>query len=231
MISTNPIWFSPGRSFEEYLKFAKDVGNDAINNDGKYKRVRETRSVAILCFAMFVLNKNPWWLQLCKDDPPDALIMRQSPTVKGDHDILGVEVTSYVRSKMGMPDRSLLDQLKETKMFKEYHKYTDHDVILVHLGTGLRPDFNEVQKYMAEIKAPYEAWFIQEIQSTPDTIVKMIICNYELARQTEVNIGEAWNNMIKAKVFSTVKTVRVGSIDKVGSIQSEYIEGSPWSLI
>ena len=208
----------------------KDVGSDAIENDGKYQRVREARSVAILCFAMFVLDKNPWWLQLCKNDPPDALIMRQSPTVKGDHDIMGIEVTSYVRNKIGMPYRSLLDQLKETKMFKKYHKYTDHDAILVHLGVGLQPDFNEIQKYMAEIKAPYEAWFIQEIQSVPDTIVKMVICNSELARQIDVNVGEAWNNMMKAKVFSTVKSVRVGNIDKVGSTQSERIEGAPWDL-
>lgn len=231
MISNNNLWFSPLRTYTDYLDLAQRVGSDVLMTDRSYERVLEAHSVAILCFALFIADGTPWWLQLCKDDPPDALIMRHSPDVVGDHDILGVEVTSYVRNKNGLPSDSLLDQLKKTKMFKDYHKYTDHDVILVHLGIGFNPDFGEIQEYMYEIDAPYEAWFIQEVQSAPDTITRMTICNRITLRQRDINIGEAADLMRKQKIFSTVTTVRVGSIDKVGSKESAYIEGTAWSTM
>jgi hypothetical protein len=231
MVSNDPVWFSPIRAYSEYLKLAEKVGVEAIENDAQYKRVLETKALAILCFAMFVANKTPWFLQLHRDDPPDGLIMRISPDKPGNHEVLGVEVTSYFRNKTGLPKDSLLEQLKKTKMFKDYHKYSDHDVILVDLGWGYEPDFNEIHEYMADIGAPYQLWFLQEVQSQPDTIAEMTLCNTLEARQRKVNIGKAWHDMKAQKVFGAIHTIRVGNIDKVGAKQGEPIIGAPWELM
>ncbi len=231
MVSNDPIWFSPIRAYSEYLKLAETVGVEAIENDGQYKRVLETKALAILCFSMFVANKTPWFLQLHRDDPPDGLIMRISPDKPGNHEVLGVEVTSYFRNKTGIPKEPLLAQLKKTKMFKDYHKYSDHDIVLVDLGWGYKPDFNEIQEYMAEIGAPYQLWFLQEVQSQPDTIAEMTLCNTKEARQRKVNIGKAWHDMKKQNVFGVIRTKRVGDINKVGAKEGEPIEGAPWELL
>jgi len=231
MVSNDPIWFSPIRAYSEYLKLAETIGVEAIENDGQYKQVLETKALAILCFAMFVANKTPWFLQLHRNDPPDGLIMRVSPDKPGDHEVLGVEVTSYFRNKTGLPKEPLLDQLKKTKMFKEYHKYSDHDVVLVDLGLGYKPDFHKIHEYMAEIEAPYQLWFLQEIRAMPDTIAEMTLCNMQGAYQRKVNIGKAWHDMKEQNVFGVIRTQRVGSIDKVGSKQTEPIVGAPWELM
>lgn len=231
MISEDRVWFSPVRAYSEYLKLAEKIGVEAIENEAKYKRVLETKSVAILCFALFVANNTPWWLQLHRNDPPDALIMRVSPDRPGQHDILGVEVTTYFRNKIGLPKDSVFEQLKKTKMFEKFHKYTEHDVVLVDLGWYYKPDFNEIQQYMVKIGAPYQLWFIQEVQSQPDTLAELTLCNTQGARQRTVNIGEAWHDMKQQNVFGAIRVQRVGNIDKVGAKEGEPIEGSPWETM
>lgn len=231
MISDDRVWFSPIRAYSEYLKLVEQVGVEALETEGKYKRVIETRSVAVLCFALFQANHTPWWLQLHRNDPPDALIMRVSPDKPGHHEVLGVEVTSYLRNKTGLPTDSVFEQLKKTKMFKEYHKYSEHDVILVDLGWHYKPDFNEIQEYLAEIKAPYQLWFLQEVELQPDTIAEMTLCNTEGAFQRKINVGEAWHEMKKQNVFGAIRVQRVASVDKVGSKESEPIEGAPWEAM
>ena len=231
MISNDPIWFSPIRAYSEYLKLAETVGTEAIENNSKYRKVLETRALSVLCFALFEADKAPWFLQLNRNDPPDALIMRFSPTKLGHHEIIGVEVTSYFRNKTGLPKDSLFEQLKKTKMFEKFHKYTEHDVVLVDLGSHFKPDFIEIHEYMAKIKAPYQLWFIQEIESMPDTIAELTLCNIEGARQRKVNVGKAWHEMKEQKVFGAIRTKRVGSIDKVGAKEGEPIEGAPWELM
>jgi hypothetical protein len=232
MISEDKIWFSPIRAFSAYMKAVENYGYDAVHQDDKYKRIVETRVVAILCFAMFEATKTPWYLQICKSDPPDALIMRQSPTVKGDDEVMGIEVTAYIRNKTGLPKDTLLDQLKKTKMFEYYHMYTDHDAILVDLGTDFQPDYNEIAEYMKEINAPYQVWVIQQVSTTPDTIAEMTICNVDGACQTQINIGAAWHNMKEQNILGAFRKIRVGSVDKVRvEKKGEPINGAPWETM
>lgn len=232
MLTDDQIWFSPISAYSSFLKVRDEVGLEAVLSNRKYQRVMETRAVAVLCFAMYVADHTPWWMQLCKNDPPDAFIMRASPTELGTKDVLGIEVTTYVRNKMGEPDDTLLEQLKKTKMFAQYHKYTDHDVILVDLGNEYGAGYEAVQSYMAEIDAPYEAWFIQEVQSTPNTLLQMTICNKELLATRSIDIGQAWHDMKEANVPGKIRTQRVGSIEKVGTFTSvNRIEGAPWETM
>lgn len=228
IINEDNIWFSPIRAFSDYAKIQKEVDQKTIQQASQYMKVMETRAVAILCFALFEANKTPWYLQICQQDPPDALIMRQSPNSIGDDEILGVEVTSYVRNKTGMPQETLLEQLKKTKMFAHYHKYSDHDVILVDLGTRFQPNVNEIADYMKEIGAPYQVWIIQQVEAFPDTLAEMTICNTQGAYSARINIGEAWHNMVEQKVLGAFRKIRVGSVDKVRVEKGEPITRRPW---
>lgn len=231
MVSNDPIWFSPVRAYSEYLKVTETVDIKDIDQDNKYLRIYEARTVAVLCFALYQAQSIPWFLQLHRDDPPDALIMRMSPEQPGIHEVLGVEVTSYFRHKTGLPKDSVFDQLKKTKMFDKYHKYSELDVVLVDLGWGYVPDFNEIQRYMVAIKAPYQLWFLQEVQTQPDTIAELTLCNTERVFQKRLNIGEAWHKMKKQKVFGAIRTQRVGNVDKVRAEEGDPIEGAPWETM
>ena len=228
MISTGKIWFSAVGAYNEYLKLAAEIGTEAVEQEAQYKQVLEARLVAILCLALYGHRGTAWFLQLQKNDPPDALIMRQSPSHPGTHELLGVEVTSYFKNKSGMPKDDIFEQLKKTKMFEKYHKYSEHDVILVDLGSGYQPDYAEIQNYMKSINAPYQVWFLQEVQPYPDTIAQLTLCNRERVFQRQINVGEAMAVMKEKGVPGVIRTERVGALGEVGKKMTAHIDGAPW---
>lgn len=215
------------------MKVVEDIGSaDPIVEEDKFKKVYETRVIAVLCFALYELNRVPWFLQLRADEVTDAFIARQSPKNPGDAELLGVEVTSYFRRRKYSPNETLIEQLKKTKMFADWHKYTDHDIVLVDLGTGYRPDFEEIREYMASIKAPYQLWFIQEVDlEHPDTILQMTRCDSSGVLVNKLDIGEAWNDMKKKGIRGSIRMQRTGDKKKIGIYKGDPIKGAPWETM
>lgn len=194
-ITNNQIWHTPVKAYSDYLELAGQVGVDAINRLNRYQKVRETRALAVLCFAMYMRAGTPWFLQLDKDEKTDGRIMRLSKTNKGDLELLRVEHTAYrMRNDGKRPDDSLLDQLKRTKAPEAEHRYDEHTLVLIDLGSGFTDktevNHKEIAKYLEAIKAPYQVWAIEEVQSYPDTIAKVTVYTPRLY-QIELNVGQA----------------------------------------
>src|SRR4051794_12938893 len=100
-ITNDQVWHTPIKAYSDYLGVAEKVGVEAVNRLGKYQKVRETRALAILCFAMYKRMGTPWLLQLDQAEKTDGRIMRQSPAARGDIELLRVEHTSYIRHNDG----------------------------------------------------------------------------------------------------------------------------------
>src|SRR5665213_3642724 len=218
-VSDDPVWHTPIKAYSDYLGVAEKVGVKPITEEDKYQKVYEARVVAVLCFALYQAEKIAWYLQLRKSEITDAFIMRQSPTTKGDTEVLGVEVTSYFRRSKYTPKQTVLEQLKKTKLFDNWHKYTDHDVVLVDLGMEYKPNFEEIQHYMTSIKAPYQLWFIQEIEpENEDTILSLTLCDTRGVHQRRLDIGEAWHTMKEKNIRGAIRTQRTTDVTKAGII-------------
>lgn len=231
MISNDAIWFSPLAAISEYLKLLEEVGVENVQNDSRYSRALETRAVAMLCLVLFKTQGALWFLQLVRDDPPDALIMRQSPLKRGQQDLFGIEVTTYGRGKAGTPKESVFEQLKKTKIFQSFHKYSENDAILVDVAGNHQPDYGKVQNYLEDISAPYQVWFIQEVQSKSDTIVRFASCNKNELSIFSVNVGQAGQDMLKLGIDYRLRAKRVGNISAAGGKPGVVIEGAPWDIM
>ncbi|HUD81074.1 MAG TPA: hypothetical protein VMR08_00395 [Patescibacteria group bacterium] len=232
-VSDDPIWHTPIKAFSDYMGVAEKVGVQPILENNQYQKVYEARVVAVLCFALYQASGSAWYLQLRKNEITDALIMRQSPTVRGDREVLGVEVTSYFRRTHYTPKETVFEQLKKTKMFETWHKYTDHDVVLVDLGINYKPNFDEIQLYMVTIKAPYQLWFIQEVEPEhPDTILKLTLCEVRGVHERKLDVGGAWHDMYEKGIRGAIRTVQTADIKKAGTItKTKPIKGAPWETM
>lgn len=237
------VWYSPIRAYSDYLLLAEEIGTVEIEQDRKYKKVYETRLLAVLCLALSNFQKIPYFLQLCKNDPPDGLIMRMSPTQKGVIEVMQVEISSYLKRNGKLPTDSLLDQLKRTKAVQGHHKYTNKDTILIEIGLHYKGDFNEIHKYLSSINAPYTVWFIQEVVNKPDTIAELTICDVSASEvvQKRLNLGRAWANYKKLMppfwlpnsgdaTPAFIYLERVGNANKVRMERNDRAYGLPWEF-
>lgn len=194
-IPNERVWHTPVKAYSDYLALAAEVGTDAINRLNKYQKVRETKALAILCFAMYMRMGTPWFLQLDEGEKTDGRIMRLSPTQKGDLELLRVEHTAYrLRNDGKLPDDSLLDQLKRTKALGEKHRYDEHTLVLIDQSPGFTKktgvDHEAIAAYLKSIHAPYQVWSIEEIQAYPDSIARINLYTPRF-HQLDLNVGEA----------------------------------------
>lgn len=194
-IPNNRVWHTPVKAYSDYLALANIVGVDTINKLNKYQKVRETRSLAVLCFAMFMRMGTPWFLQLDEDEKTDGQIMRLSPTHSGELELLRVEHTSYkIRNDGKPPDDTLLDQLKRTKAPADEHRYDESTLVLIDQGSGFTQstgvDHTAIADYLKSINAPYQVWSIEEMQTFPNTIARVNFYT-PLFHQLDLNVGEA----------------------------------------
>lgn len=210
-VGNEELWHSPIKAFSDYLQAAEEIGDDGvdkINRLDKYQKIRETRVLAVLCFAMFKRMGTPWYLQLDENEKTDGRVMRQSPSNKTDQELLRVEHTSYkLRNDGKLPDDTLLDQLKRTKALEHKHKYDESTLVLVELGTGFTKktgvDFPAIAEYLKSIDAPYQLWAMEVVQASPDTIVRVSVCTPEF-KQMDMNVGEAWQDQLDLNIRGTL---------------------------
>jgi hypothetical protein len=222
-----PIWYSPVRVLTDYTATVSKFGVDAVNEQREFAKVIEARAVAVLCLGLYSAFKCPWFMQLCDDDPPDAVIMRVSPDTPGTIEKVRIEVTSYFQHGGKQPTTSLLEQLKTTKTFEKYDKYDKTYAILIEIGYGYTIDYREIYRYLRSINAPYQVWTVQVTSYRPYTIVQLATCSHGYGIR-KLNIGEAADNFRKAVGLDTVHTIRSGNLACQLHDKSEPVEEAIW---
>jgi len=71
---TGEIWHNPYNVYKHIARLTEKVGSETIEKHGKLKPVREARITAIAALAMYNQTGKPAYIQLCRNDPPDAYI-------------------------------------------------------------------------------------------------------------------------------------------------------------
>lgn len=221
MRRTGNIWHSPYNVYWHLGKLAKAVGQEAIEKDGKYKRVREARIAAITALVMYRMTKKPGYIQLPPSDPPDAYIMQQSLTKKGQLDISTIEITSYRGGK-----ESLLNQLKRTKTY-EIPKYSDEYVLVIELLSKEGIDYDAIREYLNSIKVPFPVWTLYGKTVEGSTIAELTIINPETVSH-ELNVGEIAYKLKQEGMLDILNVKRAGSEKSARTEISEKYEKSPW---
>jgi len=214
------IWHTPIKAYSDYLGEVEKHGLDTVLKRKEFQKVRETRALAVLCFAMYMQMGTPWFLQLDQSEATDGRIMRFSPKERGSLELLRVEHTAYMRHNNGeLPSKSLLDQLKTSKTFETHHKFDDTTLILVDLGTGMDEttgvDFDAIAAFLQSIKAPYQLWALEEVERDPDTIVQVTLCTPKVAR-LRLNVGQAWAEHLEKNIRGFFVMQRTASVEKAG---------------
>jgi len=207
-------------------------GLEAVMKLGRFQKVRETRALAVLCFAMYEKMGTPWYLQLDQAEVTDGRIMRMSPIKHGEMELLRVEHTSYMQRNDGKPPTdSLLEQLKRTKARAEEHNYGVHDLVLVDLGNNMNPDYKEIAAYLQTIDAPYQLWLMEQVDhDNEDTIIQITTCTTRVG-QMKLDVGKAWHEQLEKEIRGVLVSQQTTDTSKVG-IQSRHepITRAPWDF-
>lgn len=222
MRRTGNIWHSPYSIYKHLGRLAKQVGQEAIEKEGKYKPVREARIAAIAALVIYQRTKKPAYVQLPPKDPPDAYIMQRSLEKKGQLDITTLEITSYRANR----NETLLDQLKRTKA-NDIQKYSDEYVLVVELFSKEGIDYEAIRDYLNYISIRFPVWTLYGKTVNGSTTAEFTIINPRIW-QTEINIGEAAFNLKKNGMLDMVFTKRAGSEDKVRTEPAGSYELPPW---
>lgn len=168
------VWKRPDEAYFDYKDQAKGIDADEIEWNGRYKRIRELRDLAIFGLSLYDLYRTPFFVQMNDlDDSPDAFVMRESPTEELTGDIGPVELTFYGRNRLEIPKQSLADKLSEHG--GKFTKLPEGYCLVVHIGIGLRVDHEAVTRKLKEIGAKFQVFSLQEISNNPDTIVRLVI--------------------------------------------------------
>lgn len=219
---TGNIWHSPYNVYKHLGRLAKVVGQDAIENQGKYKRVREARIAAVTALILSQRTRKPAYVQLPPQDPPDAYLMQSSLIKKGQLDITTLEITSYRHTN----GESLLDQLKRTKI-NNPSKYSDEYVLVVELLSKNGIDYDAIREYLNAIKLHFPVWTLYGKMVDGSTIAEFTIINPE-TYQSEVNIGEAGYQLKQQGMRDVFFIKRAGSEKSVRVEPSGTYELPPW---
>lgn len=221
------IWHSPSNVYHHLSELAEKVGETTIQNDPQYQQHRDARVAWVVALAMFAFKKTPFYLQLWKPDPPDARVMRESPTEIGLVELTLLEITRYI----GKPRETLLDQLiRSEKLPKGWNKYDEKYILVVNVGIGLEPDYLAIRNYMNEVNIPFPVWAIQEIPGQESTTARLVLIDSKI-KDFILNVGRT------AQVFRMLKQpdiLRLGRTGNVASVRREYAgpdKRAPWETI
>ena len=136
------IWLRPDQAYFEYQKQATNIDHDESEHNGKHKRIRELRDLAVFGLAFYTMQEHPCFVQMNNiDDSPDAFLMY--PVSKETQGIAPIGMTFYGRNKLGLPEKSLVEKLSGCGgKFQLPSRYW----ILIHIGKDLEIDHKAVTK-------------------------------------------------------------------------------------
>lgn len=219
---TDNIWHSPYNVYKHLGKLAKQVGQEAIEKEGKYKPVREARIAAVTALVISQKTKRPAYVQLPAKDPPDAYLMQQSLEKKGQLDITTLEITSYRANR----NETLLNQLKRTKA-NGIKKYSDEYVLVVELLSKEGIDYEAIRDYLNSIDIGFPIWTLYGKTIDGSTTAEFTIVNPKIW-QTEINIGEAAFKLKQDGMLDVIFIKRAGSEKSVRTEPAGTYELPPW---
>ncbi len=224
MKKTDEVWHSPLNIYRWESRLAKKVGLEAIKKESKYQKVREARIAAVVALAMYQLRDIPAYVQLPKDDPPDAYVLQESKKIKGQADISTLEITTYYNDSK----ETLLEQLKRKKVPPTHQIYSGEYVLVVEIGLRKPPinvDYDELRNYLNGIEVRFPVWTIRDISRPGDTIAEVVIVNPKTHKLT-VSIGEA-AHLFKTKNLHDVIFVKRGTPKNAGKKEPAGQYGKP----
>lgn len=219
---TGQIWHSPYNVYKHLGRLAKAVGQEAIEKEGTYKPVRECRIAAVTAAILSQRTGKPAYVQLPKNDPPDAYLMQQSLVKKGQMDITTLEITSY-RNNRG---ETLLDQLKRTKV-GQIQKYSDEYVLVVELLSKEGIDYDAIREYLNSVDIRFPVWTLFGKTVDGSTTAEMTLINPE-THQFDVNVGESIYNLRQQGMLDVLFAKRAGSEESVRAEPAGEYELPPW---
>lgn len=219
---TGNIWHSPNNVYKHLGRLAKRVGKEAIENEGKYKRVREARIAAVVALALYQKTKKPAYVQLPPNDPPDAYLMQQSIKKKGQLDITTIEITSY----RGISNETLLDQLIRTKVGGP-PKYSNEYLLIVELLTKQGIDYGAIRQYLNKNNIQFPIWTLFGKKVEGSTTAELVIVNPS-THCVEINIGKAAFNLKQKGVIEVLFTKRTANEKNVRVESAGSYELPPW---
>lgn len=223
---TEPVWHSPLNVYWWENKLIQKIGTEVIKKQSKFQKVREARIAAIVALAMYKIRGIPAYVQIPKEDPPDAYILQESKEVKGQADISTIEITTYYNDSR----ETLLEQIKRTKVPESHKTYSDEYVLVVEIGVRNPPihvDYNELRNYLNKVDVRFPIWTVRDISHSGDTIAEVVIVNPK-TQKLKINVGEAAFTFKKLKL-PDVQFVKQGTSKNAGKREyaGEYRK-PPW---
>lgn len=204
IIPHNNIWFRPDQAYFEYQKQAVGIGRDEIEYNGRHKRIRELRDLAIFGLAFYTMQKNTCFIQMNSlSDSPDAFLMR--PVSNDTYETAPIEITFYGRSRIGLPNKSLEEKLSEVG--GKFQKLPQGYWLLIHIGKDLIINHQIISNKLLEIKAKFHVFSVQEISSHPDTIARVVSYN-PILEGYNVNIGAICHRLSQTNIPGTLTVKR-----------------------
>lgn len=223
---TEPVWHSPLNVYWWENKLVQRIGSELLKKQSKYQKVREARIAAIVALAMYKIRGIPAYVQIPKEDPPDAYVLQESREVKGQADISTIEITTYYNDSR----ETLLEQIKRTKVPETHKTYSDEYVLVVEIGVrnpAIHVDYDELRNYLNKVDVRFPIWTVRDISHSGDTIAEVVIVNPK-TQKLEINVGEAAFTFKKLKL-PDVQFVKQGTSKNAGKREyaGEY-KRPPW---
>lgn len=205
-IPHDKVWLRPDEAYFKSQSLSQGIDSHEIEWDGRYKNIRELKSLAIFGLHLYEMSETPFFVQMnSKDSSPDAFVMRVSPNDSTKNEIGPVEITSYGKSRIGLPEQSLADKLNEKG--GKFWKLPSTYCLLVHIGKNLQVNHEELVSCLAKININFQVFSIQEISNYPDTISRIISYRPEY-KIKNVNIGKVCYKLQNSGIYGTVTQIR-----------------------
>jgi hypothetical protein len=179
------VWLRPDEAYFEYQKQAKGIDQDEIEWNGKHKRIRELRDLAIFGLAFYSMQEYRCFVQMnALSDSPDAFLMRNVSDETSE--VAPIEITFYGRNKIGLPEKSLEEKLNE--LGGKFQKLPQGYWLLIHIGKDLIIDHQAIGNELLTRKAEFNVFSIQAVSNHPDTVARVVSYNPKLEAY-DINIG------------------------------------------
>jgi len=203
-IPHDSIWFRPDEAYFNYQEQAKGIDPDEIEWNGKYKRIRELRDLAIFGLAFYTMQEHKCFVQMNTiSDSPDAFLMR--PVSGNTYEAAPIEITFYGRNRVGLPKKLLVDKLSEPK--GKFYKLPEGYWLLIHLGKNLKVNYQAITDKLLSMDAKFNVFSIQEISNHPDTVARFVAYSPKL-EAFDVNVGGICNKLSQTKIPGTLTIKR-----------------------
>jgi hypothetical protein len=203
-IPHDKVWLRPDHAYFEYQRQAKGIDHDEIEYNGKHKRIRELRDLAVFGLAFYAMQNHQCFVQMNDiSDSPDAFLMC---SVSNDtYETAPIEITFYGRNKIGLPQKTLEEKLSEPG--GKFQKLPQGYWLLVHIGKGMVVNHQEIANRLLERNATFNVFSVQEVSNHPDTIARVVSYNPKLEAY-DINIGAISHKLAQTKIPGTVTVER-----------------------